>query len=163
MNLATKYLGEVEIEEKDIINFEEGLPGFPDERRFFIASPGKKYPFCFLQSASEKNLCFLIISPFMYFTDYDIDLPDQWLQRLDITSPSDMQLWSILNLKDSLDKATVNLQAPIVVNTAKGKAGQVILNNPRYSIRHPLKQPRSQENINQEGGEKNAGADKEAK
>lgn len=30
MNIKTKFLGEVEINDGDIITFEYGLPGFPD-------------------------------------------------------------------------------------------------------------------------------------
>lgn len=51
-----------------------------------------------------------------------------------------MAVFSIVNASKGLKKATVNLLAPVVVNTATGSARQVVLSDRRYTVRHPLPQ-----------------------
>ena len=36
MKIQTRYHGEVEADEKDIWQFPKGIPGFQDEREFFL-------------------------------------------------------------------------------------------------------------------------------
>ena len=41
-------------------------------------------------------------------------------------------------IRDSIEESTVNLKAPLVVNTLNHKAKQVILEQPEYTFRHAL-------------------------
>ena len=45
---------------------------------------------------------------------------------------------AVVKIPDDLSKMTVNLRAPIVVNTVNNRATQIVLEDERYSMRHPV-------------------------
>ena len=61
MLLDTKYLGEVEIDEEMIIQFESGIPGFQEEKEFAILDiPGNDL-IQMMQSVKNSELAFLLL------------------------------------------------------------------------------------------------------
>ncbi|WP_003544001.1 flagellar assembly protein FliW [Desulfotomaculum nigrificans] len=119
--------------------FEQGLPGFTHLRYFIISSPFEDNPFYYLQSVEEAEICFLIVNPFALTQSYEFDLPDSVSESLEIKSPSDIVVFNIVNVRGDLASATVNLQAPLVINIVNHKGMQVVLNDPGLNLREPLK------------------------
>jgi flagellar assembly factor FliW len=137
MKISTKYHGEVEINEKDIFHFEYGIPGFLDEKQFVLL-PIEDSPFVILQSVKTPVLGFAMIDPFGYFPDYDIELDEQTVTQLELSSEKEVAVYVILTVADPFDNTTVNLQAPIVLNYEKKLGKQVILTNTPYKTKHRL-------------------------
>lgn len=130
--------------EQNIINIPAGLPGLPGElTRFTLSVLNEDSPFFFLECQQDENIAFIIVNPFFLFPDYEFNLPDEEAELLDIKTPEQLAVFCIVNASQGLKNATVNLLAPLVLNTATGSARQVVLNDRRYSIRHPLPQPKS--------------------
>ncbi|MBD8071398.1 flagellar assembly protein FliW [Bacillus sp. PS06] len=140
MNIETKYHGQVTIEEKEIFTFEHGIPGFIDETSFVLLPFTEDSVFQILQSVKSPELGFALTNPFIFFTDYDIELPDHVVDELKIESEQDVAIYSILTLQDPFEKTTCNLQAPIVLNVTKRLGRQFILNDTVYTTRHQLVQ-----------------------
>jgi flagellar assembly factor FliW len=69
---------------------------------------------------------------------YEIDLDDNTLEQLQITSEQDVALYVILTVADPFDGTTANLQAPIVINVHQRLGKQVILTNTDYKTKHRL-------------------------
>ena len=136
MKIVTDYLGEVEIEQSNIINFEHGIPGFEDEKEFIILSIDEQGAFQLLQSIKNQRLAFVIIDPVYVVLDYSFDLEDSIVHALEIKDERDIAIFSIVSLKDSIPKSTINLKAPIIINKMNNKAKQVILDKEEYTIRH---------------------------
>ncbi|MFX4261965.1 flagellar assembly protein FliW [Pelotomaculum propionicicum] len=129
--------------EKNIFTFPAGLPGLPLElNRYALIALSEESPFFFLHSLQEQDVGFVLINPFAFFPDYEFDLTAEESEALDIKK-ADQQIavFCIVNASQGLKKATINLLAPLMLNTATGAARQVVLNDKRYSIRHPLPQP----------------------
>lgn len=126
---------------KDQLNifFEQGLPGFEGLRNFLISRPFDDSPFYYLQSAEVDDVCFLLLNPFEITQSYEFDLPVPVQEMLEIKATSDIAVFNIVNVQKDLASATVNLQAPVVINVNKSKCMQVVLNDPSLSIREPLK------------------------
>jgi len=125
-----------------IITFPAGLPGLPAGiSRFELVALADDSPFFFLQSLQDENVGFILINPFALFSDYEFDLPDEETQALEITASWQVAVFCIVNASRGIKNATVNLLAPVVVNTATGAARQVVLVDERYGIRQPLPQP----------------------
>lgn len=125
-----------------IITFPAGVPGLPAElTRFELAALAGDSPFFFLQSRQDENVGFILINPFALFSAYEFDLPDEEAEALGISDPGNVAVFCIVNASRGIKNATVNLLAPVVVNTATGVARQVVLTDSRYGIRHPLPQP----------------------
>lgn len=138
MNIQTKYHGKIEIEDKAIIRFDEGIPSFEDENEFVILPLGEDSPFLILQSVKTSNLGFVLISPFEYFPDYVVDLSDYVVEKLKIKSEAQVATFSILTVQDPFENTTANLRAPVVINTEENLGKQIILNNEKYTTKHPI-------------------------
>lgn len=138
MLIKTTRFGEMEIEQSQIINFPQGLPGFGDKKGFIPIEYKKGSPFKFLQSLEEPDLAFVIMDPFKIFNDYELDITEQDKERLEIDKPEDVNVYVIATIGQGGTSLTVNLQAPLVFNIAKSLGKQVILHQSPYPTRYPL-------------------------
>lgn len=136
MIVNTKFVGNVEIEEKDIINFEYGLPGYTSLHKFMLIPVEGNPNLYYMQSIEEVKVCFIIINPFLIVEDYEVDICEDTVEKLGINKIEDVNLYSILTIPEDIKEVTANLQAPIVINTANNKAFQEILNTDKYLIKH---------------------------
>lgn len=139
MQIQTKLLGEVTIDEKEILTFECGLPGFPNEKRFVLLPIDSELPIAILQSTNDANIGFVIAYPYTFKTDYAFDIGEEDIADLQIESEEDVVTYAIVTLKDSLNKSTLNLLAPIIINIKKKLGKQIVLNdNHTYPLHFPL-------------------------
>ncbi|WP_062199947.1 flagellar assembly protein FliW [Massilibacterium senegalense] len=136
--IHTKYHGIIEIESDKIITFEQGIPSFEEEKQFVILPFSNEDPFFILQSIHTEALAFVMTSPFVFYPNYDIKLDEATVLALNLTKQEEALVYAILTIKKPFDESTINLQAPIIINTKKQKAKQVILNDNRYAINEPL-------------------------
>ena len=136
MIISTKYHGEAEINSDEIITFNKGIPGFPEEKEFVILPLSDDDVFYVMQSLSTQELAFVLSSPFNFFKEYDFKLEESVVDELGLDSENDVILYSILTLQEPFEKTTANLQAPVIVNSKKRKAKQVILHSEQYSTKH---------------------------
>ncbi|WP_164668084.1 flagellar assembly protein FliW [Virgibacillus doumboii] len=133
MIIQTKYLGEMEIEESNAIKFPSGLPGFIDETDFVLLGlPGNPI-FKVLQSTRTPNLAFIAANPYHFYEDYVIDLDDSIIENLQIRNDKEVVVLTIVTLKDPFENSTMNLKAPIIINSQKQRGKQYILNVDHYS------------------------------
>ena len=137
MKLLTKYHGEQVIEENEIIAFEEGIPGFPDEKKFVLIRLTDDQSFFVLQSVTTSSLAFIVTSPFLTYPNYEFKVDDEIVASLGLTEEY-LNVFSIVTAKDAFEESTINLQAPLIIDTKKGKGKQIILNQTNYQTRTPL-------------------------
>ena len=126
MIVQTAYFGELEIDASQIFRFEHGIPGFEEEKQFI------------LQSVQTPELAFIVVNPYAVVIGYSFDLEEATVHALQLQDEKDVAVLAIVTLKETLAQSTVNLKAPIVVNTKNNHAKQVILNDDAYAIRHHL-------------------------
>ena len=139
MKIETKFLGEVEIEENDILTFEYGLPGFPDKQKFTILPIDAELPLAFLQSTEEKSLSFVVAYPFAFKKDYVFDISDEDKLDLQIEKEEEILVYSIVTLKETFQDSTLNLLAPVILNVNKKLGKQIVLQDSvTYSLRFPI-------------------------
>lgn len=137
MKIQTTNFGEIQIDEDKIIRFPEGIPGFEDEKEFFIIlNEDKDNPFHWLQSFNKPDLSFVIINPFDIFEDYDILLPETAKSKLQIKSEEDVAIYTIVVMPEDITKTTTNLLGPLVINTREKLGKQVILEEDKYQTKH---------------------------
>jgi flagellar assembly factor FliW len=138
MLINTKFLGDIEINKKDIITFQDGLPGFAELRSFVLLPVEGNPSLHYMQSIEESYICFIVINPFLILEDYQIDINEETVQKLDLEKAEDASLFSILTIPEDYKKMTANLMAPIVINNRNNKAIQEIQNDDKYPIKHKL-------------------------
>ena len=139
MLINTKFLGELEIAESDIITFKSGLPGFPEFKKFVILGLDGDMPIAMLQSVEETAINFVIAYPFAFNKDYAFDISEEDKEELELEEESEVLTYSIVTLKDHFADSTLNLLAPVVINSKKKLGKQIVLNdNDAYPIRYPI-------------------------
>lgn len=138
MQIHSKFLGEVEIDRKDIITFSEGLLGLEEYKKYVLLPIDADMPFAFLQSTEEKEIGFVVAYPFAFKNDYTFDISDQDKKQLEIEKEEDVIAYSVVTLKETFQDSTLNLLAPLVINMKKKIGKQIVLQD--YEM-HPLHYP----------------------
>lgn len=139
--IATRYFGEIEIEEEKIIHFEDGIPGFDEYKDYTIIYDieGEENPlFSWLQCVTEQGLAFPIVNPFRVRDDFDPVVEDELLKQLGEFETEDLAVFLLATVPADVAKTTVNMKAPLIINTKNRKGVQIIVENEDYEIRHPL-------------------------
>jgi flagellar assembly factor FliW len=124
------------------ILFKNGIPGLEEYKNYTLENSEELNPFILLQSKDNEELGLIVISPFEVMSEYEIKLSDSVIKNLQITSPEDVVLYTTVTLNSNVDKITTNLRAPIVVNIKKGLGEQIIVDNDKYKIKHPIGEER---------------------
>lgn len=140
MNIETKYLGEIELSEENIIEFPNGLLGFESSKEFVLLDVPENTYFKFLQDIHNSYISFLLLNPWDFFKDYDVELSDEELEKIGIShnEKSHMSIYSVVTLGQEFKSSTTNLLAPIVINFDINKGRQFILNDSIYTTKHKL-------------------------
>lgn len=147
LNIQTKYLGNMEIEESKIIHFPSGIPGFLDELDFVLLDiPGNPI-FQFLQSLKSEELAFVVVNPYQFHKEYTIELDESTINSLEIKSEKDVLILTIVTVKEPFETSTMNLKAPIVINLEKMLGKQYILNTDEYQSKASLKTATAQKGV----------------
>lgn len=129
MIIETDVIGKVEYADEDIINFEEGLYGFGGMKKFIlILNPIPELPFHYLQSIDDPRLNFVVTSPFLFIENYDFEINDTVVEKMNIDDINDIDIYSITIIAEEIEETTINLKAPIIVNRKNQFAKQFILN-----------------------------------
>jgi flagellar assembly factor FliW len=120
--------------------FADGLPGFPDVRRFVLVRLGdESSPFSVLRSLDDGiDVEFVVTHPALFFPGYEPEIDDDTVNRLDLKSADDALLLVIVTVADPVAASTANLLGPIVVNRHTRAAAQAVLGNSGYATREAL-------------------------
>jgi flagellar assembly factor FliW len=138
MKIKTKFLGTVEINEPEIINFPEGIPGFEESRKYVLLDIPDNEVFKVLQNVDDEYISFVVTDPWVFFKFYDFDIPEEELLKINIRKEEQISVMNIVTLSDEFENSTVNLLAPVVVNTDDRTGKQYVLNSGKYMTKHPL-------------------------
>ncbi|GGM35427.1 flagellar assembly factor FliW [Paraliobacillus quinghaiensis] len=138
MQIQTKYFGELTINEDALIQFPHGIPGFLTEKAFVLLPLEEDSVFYVLQSTQTKELAFVVVNPFHFTKGYELNLDDNTIESLQITSEQDVQVFVIMSLKEPFQTSTANLQAPVIINHKKQIAKQYITNSKRYTTKEAI-------------------------
>lgn len=137
MILQTRYFGEINVGENDIIKFQNGLPGFEEVIKYILIDNEEEgSPFKWLQGIDGSKPAFVIIDPFAVKKNYEVNLNDEVLKELGIKDAGEVAVYCIVVVPDDVNKMTMNLQAPLVINMAQKTGKQLILDTDRYGVRH---------------------------
>jgi flagellar assembly factor FliW len=79
----------------------------------------------------------VIINPFLFRPDYELDIDDDLLKEIGITGPEKALIFTIVTIPDN-GPMTANLQGPLIINrdTRLGKQG--ILTDHRWKTKHDI-------------------------
>lgn len=140
MKLNTKYNGQIEYKEEDIITFKKGLPGFVNFKKFIIFTLEENQIFSIIQSVEDEEIGLPVLSPFTVCNDYEFSIPQDLIKSLNIKSQEDVLVLNTVTINSNYKSITTNLKAPIIINIKDKIGEQIILDNDKYEIKHPILQ-----------------------
>ena len=144
MKFNTRKFGEIDIPDEKIINMPLGLPGFPDRKRFVLLEREETRPFCWFQSVDDPNLALVIMNPFLFHSKYSVDIEPALRELAWKGDPLDqMAVYVVLTFHDSGPyRITANLIGPIIINSLKCEAVQLVIHDSVHSHQHPVMEHR---------------------
>lgn len=137
MEVKTKANGIVNVDEKQLVTFPEGLLGFEKYTKFALID-SEYEPFIWLQSTEESNLAFLMIDPFLICSDYEADIDDSALRNIGVDSAEDIIIMTLVTIPKDASAITANFLGPVVINKKNRKCLQVILNDSRWTTKFDI-------------------------
>ena len=140
MTLQTKVFGEVTIEEEKIITFPGGIIGFPDLTQFTLLHDEDDgiATIHWLQSLQEPAFAMPVMDPLIVRPDYNPEVDDELLNNIGEIVPDELLVMVTVTVPKEIEKMTVNLKGPIVINAAERLAVQVIVEGDEYVVKYPI-------------------------
>ena len=139
METQAKSIDGIAYTDEEVIRFEEGVPGFEHLTRFLISSSEEHEPFHWMHSLDDPDLKFILVNPMLIHQTYDPKITKSHVSDLNLKEESDILMYVIVTM-DQLEfsKSTANLLGPIIVNIRTRQARQILLDDMRYSTKHPI-------------------------
>lgn len=138
MLVRTKFFGEVDLPEEKIVTFDRGLIGLPDYKRFTILYDCEKEEtnISWFQSLEDPAFAMPVIKPWLVKEDYNPVVEDELLQGLEELTEENLVILLTMNVPPELKNMTVNLKAPIIINSDTRKGAQIAVENKDYEIKY---------------------------
>ena len=134
--MAVIKIQEAEYYYDEVIEFAEGIIGFPEMRRAALVPMPDFEPFYWLASLDDETTRFIVLNPREIFPDYCPQTP----KELSSVINTEEGVFVIVKVSSDWTKTTVNLRAPIVLNKELKKGVQLILSDSKYRLHETIPQ-----------------------
>jgi len=139
VKINTKPFGEIEIDERQIIDFSDGILGFDFIKKFaLIDFEDKDSLFKWLQAVGESELAFIVIRPEDFIQSYKLSVSEADLFSVKIDDASKLLVLAIVTIPENPAEMSANLQGPIIVNYELRLGKQAISLSDKYSVRQKI-------------------------
>lgn len=138
MQLETLQFGAIEIGESQVITFPKGLLGFAGLHRYVLVDREDCHPFRWLQCVDSGDLALVVVDPLSFFPDYTVSVHAREVADIGAMDPEEVEILTIVTIPGELERMSVNLQGPILVNRMNMLAKQLVLTDSNYTVQHYL-------------------------
>jgi flagellar assembly factor FliW len=125
-NIAEEEITAETIRDK-IIEFRDGLPGFPRNHAFVMAQRPDEKPFVWMHSVTDPLLAFALVDAYAWEKDFTLEVDDAELEEMGSLDPMDYAVYFILRINQQDDRTVLEAKpnAPVLVNIRNRQAKQV--------------------------------------
>lgn len=123
------------VRDDQILTFDDGIPGFPESRRFVLVDVAEDSAFQYLQCLDDEDVAMVVTVPWIFFPEYAPELTELEQQELGIASSEETVIFCPVTLDRSSDSISVNLLGPFVVNSRTRRGRQLVLAASDYPAR----------------------------
>ncbi len=137
MTAETRLFGKIDIEDDKLITFPEGIVGFPFLEHFALIhdEDNKESAIMWLQSMEEPEFAMPVVEPQRVVDGYNPVINDDLLAPAGDLKPEQTYVLVTLTVPREIEKMSVNLKAPIIINMENNKAVQLIVED-EYEVKH---------------------------
>jgi flagellar assembly factor FliW len=136
VKVTTKAYGLIDVDERQRITFPAGLFGFESFREYVLLDADRQ-PFYWLQSLDVEEVAFILVNPFLFRPDYEVDISDDEMREIGVSSPEKALIFSIVTIPAGAPM-TANLQGPLIINRETRMGRQAVLADPRWKTKHDI-------------------------
>lgn len=140
MKADTRMFGEIDIEDSKIIHLEQGIVGFPDMKDFaliFDADRGEESVIKWFQSMDDPVFAMPVLEPHAMAEDYAPAISDELCGTLGGLTQENVFLLVTVTVPENIEEISINLKAPIIINTDNNQAAQVIMEQD-YPVKYKI-------------------------
>ena len=137
MKVLSKAYGQIEVNERQRITFPSGLFGFESFREYVLLD-AEQQPFYWLQSLDVEQVAFILINPFVFRPDYEMNIDNEELLPIGVSDPGKAVIFSIVTIPSDDSPMTANLQGPLIINRDSRLGIQAVLTDSRWKTKHDI-------------------------
>lgn len=139
MVVNTRLFGEIDVQDDKIITIDKGIIGFPDMKLFTLVFDSEKDSknIMWLQSLDETAFAMPVMVPNKVVEDYNPTIEDELLKPLGNLTPDNTYVLVTVKVPSKIEDMTINLKAPIIINTDTLIGGQIIVEDD-VEVRFPI-------------------------
>ena len=113
--------------EPPVLQFPDGIAGFPAMRRFTLQQVVEDSLFELLDSVDDDGVSMVVTRPWLLFPDYAPEIDDRDRGELELERPEDAIVFCPVSIDRDAGRLCVNLRGPLVVNARTHRGRQVVL------------------------------------
>ena len=141
MTVNTRLFGEVTIDDDKIIKLEKGIVGFPDLKNFTLIYDNEggdnAKSIMWFQSLDEPQFAMPVLNPVDIVENYNPTVNDELLEPLGELTDDNLYVLVTVKVPKRLEDMTINLKAPIIINSDNRQGGQIIVEDD-VDVRFPI-------------------------
>ncbi len=139
MKADTRLFGAIDIPQEKLIVFPEGIVGFPFLKNFALIhdADNEKSAIMWLQSMEETEFAMPVLEPARVMDEYNPTVNDELLAPLGELPDDQIYVLVTITVPPLIEKMSVNLKAPIVINMTNNHAVQIIVEDD-FKVKHPI-------------------------
>jgi flagellar assembly factor FliW len=123
MKISNSHFGEIEFDEKIIVNFSDGIIGFEELKKFLLINNNNGL-FLWLTSIEEPEIVFPLFAVDVIYNDYPKE--------------HEFEAFGIVKLDREPENITINLKSPVYINDKSKSGFQKIIDVESYPINYKL-------------------------
>lgn len=141
MEFTTKLFGTIDVDDSKLIEFPEGILGFPELKKFALMYDNEKNTaggFNFMVSLDETAFMIPVVPALVVEPGYSPKFTDDIESVIGQLTEENALVLVTMTIPSDVTKMTVNLNAPIVINTETRKGVQSVVANDEYDVKYPI-------------------------
>ena len=141
MTVNTRLFGEISVEDDKIITLPSGIIGFPDLTKFTFIHDSEKEgggSIIWFQSLDEPQFALPVLDPISIKPDYNPTINDELLKPLGELTEENLYVVVTIKVPRDIKEMTINLRAPIIINTDTLLGGQIIVEDEALPVRYKI-------------------------
>lgn len=132
MQANTRLFGTIDIPDDKIIVLENGMIGLPEMKNFALIFDEEKEDggkVRWFQSMDDPETAFPVMDPSIVKEDYNPTINDDILRPLGELNEENTFILTTLTVPREIEKMSINLKAPIIINADTKRGAQIIIEN----------------------------------
>ena len=141
MEFVTKLFGKINVDDGKIIEFPEGILGFPELKKFALMYDNENNTaggLNFLVSIEEPAFMLPVVPALIVEPGYSPKFSEDIEASIGKLTEENALVLVTMTIPSDVTKMTVNLNAPIVVNIDTNKGIQSVVANDEYDVKCPI-------------------------